>query len=493
MGLAGGSKIAIAFFHASEQTALKDNIQVYRQFFEISPYFKNLYNNPPVRLIASGPRSTSSIIGTQLIYSVLSEIGFWRPQEAKERIDEVLVRYSSRFVDKRNTFGGVVCDSSAKDADHGASELFEESVPKKELFTFAPAHWEARPELYAESKGVTFNFYKGDHRSLPRVIDEKEDLSKFDPDRIIKVPIQSKYLFINSPTRALQDLAGVPYTAKDLFFSGDIGPLLKCSSIVNSSPEMIEVDFYDKSDRIVDHVSSMVSKIPFGSTVFVHFDIGLKKDICGVAGCMYNGEVVDPSGNASFPKFKIPFVFGVSRKQGQSTSLDHLYQFLKDLIEEYGLNVIFSSDSFQSAGIFQKCERDGIEYKCISIDRTPDAAYLFKNTVMAGRIEIPYHNTLLRECSELRVLNNGQKIDHPAISSCYDFDYKEATGDMPGTKDIFDAVCGSLSACSKKYSENMEHGFNTGYAKQSQIISNLSRDPRLESQKVFQEMLENIF
>ena len=492
MGMAGGTRFVFGFFHASELTSRKDFVQYYNTIFDKSPYFQNLYNNPNIRFIASGPRATGSVIGSQLLYCVLSEVGFWRPQDAKERVNEVLVRYNSRFVDKRNTFGGVVCDSSAKDADQGATELFEESVPKRELFRIAPAHWEARPELYKESNGKTFNFYKGDSKSLPRVIRDDEDLSKFDKDRIIKVPIQSKFMFINDSLRALRDLAGVPYTAKDLLFAGDLSHLINCSSIPNQAPEILEVDFFDKNDRIIDHVYNMISKIPVGTTVFVHYDIGLKKDICGVSLCVYDGEIVDPSGNSSYPKFKIPVLFGVSRKKGQSTSLDHLYQFLKDLIAE-GLNVIFSADSFASAGLFQSCERDSIEYRCISIDRTPDAAYMFKNVVTAERIQLPYHNVLLRECSELRVLNNGQKIDHPIVSSCVDFDYKDAKGEMPGTKDIFDAAGGSLMSCYRKYSESLENGINTGYIKQSQIIQSLSKDARQEAQQVFQEMFESIF
>ena len=41
----------------------------------ISPFFKNelaRYSKPPVRLIASGPRSTGAVIGSQLTYLTIS-------------------------------------------------------------------------------------------------------------------------------------------------------------------------------------------------------------------------------------------------------------------------------------------------------------------------------------------------------------------------------------------------------------------------------------
>ena len=491
LGLAGGTKLAMGFFHASSDTAYRDFVQYFKTVMDISPYFRNLYNNPPIRFISSGPKATGSVIGTQLIYTVLSEIGFWKSNDARDKINEVITRYNSRFVSKRFYFGGVVCDSSAKDAESGATELFESSVYSNELFSIAPSHWEARPELYKESKGVTFNFYKGDSKSLPRVIEDKEDLSKFDKDRIIKVPIQAKFMFINDPIRSLNDLAGIPYTAKDLFFNGDLSNLLACSKIKNEAPETIEVDFYDKDDRIIKYVQTMIDRIPCGTSLTLHYDIGLKKDKCGVALCYYTGDISD--GTTSYPTFRIPLMFLVSRRKGQSTSLDHLYQFIKDLISQ-SYYVTFSADSFASAGIFQSCERDGIPYRSLSIDKTPDAAYMFKNVVTSRRIEMPYHNTLLRECSELRVLNNGQKIDHPIVSSCTEFDYKNApSGTLPGSKDLFDAVAGALMSCYKMYSENMELGYYTGYSKQAQAISKITKNSKEESYKTFQGMIEEIF
>ena len=49
LGLGKSSKIAFGFFHASADTARKDFVDVYKGIFEASPYFQNLYNNPPIR------------------------------------------------------------------------------------------------------------------------------------------------------------------------------------------------------------------------------------------------------------------------------------------------------------------------------------------------------------------------------------------------------------------------------------------------------------
>ena len=257
-----------------------------------------------------------------------------------------------------------------------------------------------------------------------------------------------------------------------------------------------KLDFYDKSDTIYSYVAPMIYRIPKRTNIFVHYDIGIQKDKTGVCLCYYSGETVDEGGHC-YPTFKIPLLFIVSRKEGQSTSLDHLYQFLKDLIKE-GYYVTFSADSFASAGIFQSCERDGIEYKSISIDKTMDAGIAFKNIVNTERIEIPYHNTLMRECSEIRVVTNGKnrdhiKLDHPEFSSCTKFDYEHKSGDLPGTKDLFDAVCGAVFSCLQKYGEYNETGINGNLEMMNKALDKLTKDPREESQKMFQDMLENIF
>ena len=497
LGLAGGTKLAMGFFHANFETAKRDFVNFYKFVFDESPYFKRLYNNPPIRLIASGPKSTGAVLGSQLIYCVLSELGFWRPQDAVEKVEEVLGRYESRFKNKRTTFGAVVADSSAKDEDFSACKKFEESVPGDELFKINPSQWEVRPELYAESKGKTFKFYRGDSIREPYCIENDKDIENehLDKDRIINVPISAKYRFLSDPVRSLRDLAGYSYSGNELFFNNNLSHLLNCCTIRNLAPEIITVDFYNKQDSIFDKVSQMVYRIPRGTNLFVHYDIGIKKDICGIALCYYNGDKV--IGNAVLPKFKFPLVFGVSRLKGQATSLDHLYQFLKDLIKN-GYYITFSADSFASAGIFQSCERDGIDYKAISVDKTMDAGTMFKNIVNTERAELPYNNVLLRECSEIKIVSNGKngdhiKLDHPLVSKCTEFDYAGKTGELPGTKDIFDACCGALYSCYQKYAEYKEGGVNSGIQRNIKAIDHITKDSREETAKKIQSMMESIF
>ena len=498
LGLAGGVKLAFGFFHANEQTAHKDFVQYFRGIFDISPYFKNLYHNPAIRFISSGPKAVGSVIGTQLIFSVLSEIGFWKPSDAMSKMSETLIRYQSRFISKRFTFGSVVLDSSAKDADHSVADKFEEAVPENELYLAKFSHWVARPELYNESEGRTFDFYRGDSVRSPHVIEEDEDRKELDKDRIISCPLQVKRNFMLDPIRSLQDLAGFPYSGKELFFNGSISHLVNCSSIPNLCDDIIkDIDFFDLSDSLYNRISHMLFRVPKGLTLFIHFDIGLVKDITGISICHYDGEMIskDKFDKTPYPKFRFPIILGLSRKDGQKTSLDHLFQLVQRLSLDYDIHV--SADGFASAGLFQSCERAGIKYKVISVDKTTEPYFMFKNIVNSERATMVYNKTLLRECSELKIVSNGKdgshiKIDHPEFSSSFEFDYADRVGEKPGTKDIADAVVGSLWACYEKYSEYLEEG-GGGVKKQLSAINSLYKSAREESSQAIQNMLESIF
>ena len=495
----GGAKVSMIFVHANITTAEKDFIGYIKEsVFENSPYFGHLYNlkKNQIRLIAAGPR-TNSIIGTNPCVVVLSEVGFIKPQDGVSRVNECLGRIESRYKDLRFNFVSAICDSSAKDINNAAVKTFENGMNPNELLKIKPSQWLVRPNLFSESNGKTFKLYLGDSVREPYIIENEEDIERddLDKDNIYDIPESARYRFMIDTPKAIMDILGKEFSRDEMFFK-NLEHFIKCSSLRNLIPEIITVDFYNKNDSIFNAVSPMVYRIPRGTTLHLAYDIGISKDITGVAAAYYSGETM--VGNASLPTFKIPFVFGVSRIKGQSTSLLHLYQFIKDLIAN-GYYINFSADSFGSIGLFQSLERDHIPYKTISVDRTMEAGILFKNLINTDRVELPRVERLLREASEIRIVGTGKngdhmKLDHPLISSCFDFDYKDSKGkDMPGSKDLFDSCCQAIFNAYQQYSEYKEGGVGGAISKSMKAMDSITKDPREETAKVFQDMIESIW
>lgn len=496
----GGAKIAMVFTHANTETVEREYIRYIKEdVFENSPYFGNLYNlkKGQIRLVAAGPKS-NSIIGLNVIANIMSEIGHINPRDGVARVSEILTRVESRFRNLRFNFTISICDSSAKDEDNRAVKTFEEGCPPDELKIVKTKHWEVRPELYFSETKEMFKLYLGDSIREPYIIENEDDIQRenLDTDRIMEVPVSAKYRFMTDLVRGIRDLCGVSFSYENKFFKS-MEHLIKCSSIRNLAPEIVTVDFYDKKDTIFDKVSTMIYRIPRGTSLFLHLDIGLKSDLTACSICYYTGETM--RGNASLPTFRFPLILGISRKSGQATSIDHLYQFIKEIIAN-GYYVTVSADSFASAGLFQSCERDGIDYKCISVDRTMDAGIMFKNVVNTDRAELVYHNRLLREASEILVVGNGKngdhiKLDHPQFTKSTEFDMagRSPSESILAGKDIFDSVCGALWSCYQKYSEYKEGGVGGGIQKSMKAMDSITKDPREETAKVFQDMIESIW
>lgn len=489
LGLMAGKPIVFMFSHvASQEVVQREFLQWFKENKAKSPYFQNLYNKPAVSYISSSLRDQNSL-GSDMLVGILSEVNFSSNSEKIiDKVNTAVVRYKARFQADRFFIGGIWVDSSASPVSEvNPQSVFENSIQPGELFISKASHWEVKETSYLESKGQTFNVYKGDSKTFPHVMAPDQKLREDqDPARVIKVPVQLMPEFKADIRKALSDLAGVNISASNLFFDGNISHLIECSSIQNLIPDTIRVDFYDKEQNLYDQIEPMLRSLPKNACLHCHLDLGLVSDFTGFS-IVYFSHYVSDDGITKEPVFVCPLTVSIDRISGQQTSIWHIYQMLSYLSKEH--NIIVSADTFQSRQILQDLERDGVPVRSISSDRTDQPAIYFKNVVNRERITIPYNLRLLRECSDLQVTPKG-KIDHPQKASCV---YDNLDGTRVGSKDIFDSLCNALWSCHLSLAENEENGFNSSYTKQLNIISKLSRDSRADANKNFQDMLEGIW
>ena len=489
-------KMSIVIFHRDADVAEVEFKKWLDDVYQFSPFFKNLpHPKHKPKIYVSGPLKNAGL-GSDLIFSVLGEINFWTPPggddaRPRERVASTLIRTTSRFdVDALQLCGGMILDSSCRGAG-GPTETFLENADPKYTYFIDPPHWKVRPEMYARSEGQTFTVYKGDGKIPPQIVNKKELADGMDPDRCIECPKQLEGEAKSDIIKFLQDKAGVSTSSSDSFFGGSIEHIVNCSTIQNRIPEVITLDFFDKTDKILNKVAPMLQYLKYGTPVWVGMDIGVSKDYTGLSIVTFEGWK-DLGDNSKLPKVRCWLLVGISRKNGQETSIYHLYDFVKDLSKRY--DVIFSADQAFSRNLLQDLERDGVKTEYVSTDRSPDAAIYLKGLFQNELIEIPIHKRFQREAYDLRYTMTGSgktKIDHPKKATLDPevFDLNDGVG----SKDIWDSLVSSCYSMKLWIDRGEEMGYGQGMMKQLQAMKQITADPREESAKNFQSMMEGIF
>ena len=456
-----------------------------------SPFFHNTKPTFKYKILCGGPRSSLGI-GNDVLFFNLGELAFWGTKDSNEKAAGAIIRFKSRYSPEQLRLVGMfIVDSSVKDID-SSTEFVRENIDSKYSFYCSPAHYEVRPNMYKSSKGQTFNVFTGDGGSMPPQILPKDfelDPSKYDPDKIIKVPIQLLGEYKADLTKSLQDLSGIATGSNDLFFEGNINPIKECTTIINRIPEVITVDFYDKNDRLIDKIKPMLSQLRNKRTLFLGADLSVARggDATGLSGITFEGWK-DINGTR-LPLMKCWFMVAIKNKEGQELSLFHIEQLINDLNKLY--RVVFSADAAYSRGAIQFCERENIATNGrISTDIVPcEPAIYLKYIIKQGLIQLPENLRFQREAADLYYTEKG-KIDHPRNHASLILD--NVAGTEKPSKDVWDSLCQSVMSC--KMSLEKDEAFE-GFEKEMQLIDRMNNEnnQKLVAQERIQEMLESIY
>ena len=484
--------LSAVLIHRNEDTIIKEEKDWFdKDVLLNSPFFKNTKPNFKFRIVTGGPRSSGGI-GTDAIFFQFGEINFFDNQEqAQQKVSTGLIRFTSRFNESTiKRVGMFILDSSAA-GNSSTTEWFLENTNPDLTWNCTPSHWKVKPGSYKESNGKTFKVYTGDGKYPPQILAEDYRLGlDQDPDKVISVPIQLLPEAKASIISMLRDKAGISTGSSDSFFGGSIEHLVKCSKIKNLIPETIKVDFYDKSDRLITKIEPMLKDVKPKTPIWLGLDLGIKSDTTGISAVTFDGwNIVH---NVRLPKVKCIFTVGVTRKEGQQTSLFHIYDLITELSKRFSL--IVSADQAFSAQILQDCERDGIKTAYVSTDRTPEPAFYLKNLINQELIILPEHKRLQREAYDLKYTTTAggkTKIDHPkkATQDPLIFDVNDGVG----SKDIFDSLENACYSLKLSIDAGEELGYNSNVNRQINILSEITKSASEEVNKKFQDLLEGIF
>jgi hypothetical protein len=430
LGIMEGKMITFSFFMPNIDAVHTEFITPITEWMSRSPYFNGgMLNNSGQYLFNADAQRSNSAIGKDIIMYVLSEMNFIPYHIAKQKLSSAFTRWSSRFERFKDYFGMIIIDTSSRGDESIADEFAQNNPYGDYVKVINTNQWEVRKHQNYYGRKGWFRVFAGDSLHPPFIeTPERPITMDMDADRIVKVPEELRPDFELDIIQALQDKAGISTSSSDVFFQDTTG-LKKCFKLPMYTEDVIKVDFYDKTDKLIYHFDRYLRDIPDDKIIYVRYDIGVTGDNTGIAICYFDKwKVYDSDRNIRQPILIVPLAVGLNRFEGQETPVYHLFEFIMDLNERFEIGR-FTADQFASRQLIQDLRREGIPSDYLSVDRT-DEAYVFTKTLINnGLISFPENKLLENEFASLRRV--GRKIDHPKTAS----------------KDIADAVAGAAHSC----------------------------------------------
>ncbi len=331
--------------------------------------------------ILPGNSTEAFALGFNILGAVIDE-ACWFDDEAVESIHRGLVqRIRSRFGQK----GLLIAISSPRHIEDFMERRLREGG---RALVSRMASWEVRPErLYSGRK-----FSWGG----------------------VEVPEEYREDFERDPVRAMRDFGARPMQGSEGYLP-DLSLLDKACDEAMREP-------WDALEGLAEWF-----RCEDGAQRFIHVDLGLKRDACGIAmaSCIVEGAE---------PVARVEFMLQIKPPPGGEVDLARVREIILCLRGRgFGIAQV-SFDGFESADSRQILRRHGLATRLVSVDRDAGAYNTLRELLMSGRLRAYRYEPFFSEMRALRVRDNG-KVDHPP----------------GGSKDVADAVAGAVSEAVKRW------------------------------------------
>lgn len=379
-------------------------------------------------------KRAKDVISEALIGALISEINFFRVDQAEDILSTVLSRLGSRFQKGIHLFNHVILDSSDTHEESVVQRFVQSGKFADDIRVFTSTLWQSKAHLnlYFNNDPPSFKVYLGDATKRPFIIEHDEQLNnlQLDKDRVLVVPSELKNLFQTDIIKALQETAGISVKTNEDFF-GDRDRVKAAMTLEPISEEdVITLDFYD-DESLFDRLglAKVLAVLPEDRKIVARLDLGLTHDNAGIAiGYCDKGDWDILDKKKSFKgTYHIPIAIALSRLAGQETSIRKITNFFIELSSYRDLAMV-TTDQYQSSSIRQELTKAGIAAKLLSVDSNDNCYNLYKNLVYQGRVFLPNSQLVFHEICNL--YHNGRKVDHRSFS----------------TKDINDAIAGVVGS-----------------------------------------------
>jgi hypothetical protein len=226
----------------------------------------------------------------------------------------------------------------------------------------------------------------------------------------LTIPIEFQPEFERNCLRAMRDLGARPAEAFEPFIR---------------DPDILERAIDPKIEAPVDARGRLRDDWrPEGRRPrFIHVDLALKKDACGVAMAH-----LERSPKASGPTAVVDLMVQIIPPDEGEIDFSKVRSLVVALRERGCQIAQVSFDGYQSADSIQILRKMGLTVERVSVDRDMGAYETLKEMLREGRVRWYRYEPVLQECKGLELID-GTKVDHR----------------KGGSKDVADAVAGAVS------------------------------------------------
>ena len=409
--------------------------------------------------------SNNAVIGRAVFANFTDEVNFasmttdTEKIKAKQKhlISQVDARMQSRFM-KGTKLPTLNIIASSKTSDQSFLDGYINTKKKNESKTtliIDEPQWVVRND---KDSPVKFYVAVGNKFLASEVLPRDASETVIDSYRskgyqMMKVPIGYWEAFNDNVELALTDIAGISTTSALKYISGVRLNEIKLDGYENPfSREVLEVGTGDDLQYSQFFDTSKVSNLLKSKPLYIHLDMSKSGDRTGIAGVWIMGKRLGHGNDKQSREayYKVAFSVAIKAPKGFEVSFEKNRTFIRWLRSQ-GFNIKgVTMDTYQSAQIKQQLIADGFKADILSVDRlsnidgTRTKACLpyvnFKSIIYEKRLE------LYRKCDLLTDEIIGLEKEP-------DGHIEHSEGGTQGSKDICDALCGSLYSASQHLEE----------------------------------------
>lgn len=404
----------------------------FQQKHPFDPKFKNQLRFDKEVWILPGDSEETTFEGYNILGGILDEADSHQVTDTKDYAEQGYTTISSRVASRFQDRGFVLIIGQMKRANGFAARKYKEFKRDPEAYAVRMTIWESFGwDQYLAPDGSRDSFWYDSDRN--EIVPEGTAIM-VGSDNLIEVPNMYKQEFINNPTKALRDLAGIPPAtgspfislvykiteARDrwhLLYDVKNGPIEKPHKYL---PDI--ADWFQAPDRVKRAC---------------HIDMAYSASGDGLGLAMgHVHEMIEIEGETK-PFIVYDLVCRVHAPEGREIFLGDIRRIIYDLRGDRHFKIdVVTMDGFQSVDTRQQLERRKIFTEIVSVDKQTAPYEDLREAIYENRIAFPKYMVRLRdddtELTEIVVkelmelVDNGNKIDHPE----------------GGSKDVADAMAG---------------------------------------------------